>query len=140
MYDKILFVADDLGHAIQAARMVGETARRMQSSQLSIVVAFPPVPDFLGAPYSGQATAARMTRAEAVAERLQREVGAVPGKIQAEVLAGTMAEVAQAVSQVRGSDLIVIGSQEPGFWRRLWSGRQGRAIADHALCPVLLVG
>jgi nucleotide-binding universal stress UspA family protein len=136
MYDHILLVADGLDGSAQAARMVGETARRMQSADLCIAVAYPPVPDCLGAPYFERAVAKRQARAEAVARRLRQEVGAVPGKIQTEVLEGTVAEVAQSISQVRGSDLIVIGSRETGPVRRMWAGFHG---ADHALCPVMVV-
>jgi len=70
MFDNILLVANDLDHSRQAARMVGETARRMGSSSLCIAVAYPSVPDYLGTPYSEEATATRQTRAEAVAQRL----------------------------------------------------------------------
>jgi len=139
MFNNILLVADDLDHSRQAARMVGETARRMGSSSLCIAVAYPAVPDFLGVPYSEQATAARLTRAEAMARLLLQEVGPIPGEVQAEVLAGTVAEVTRAVSQVRGSDLIVVGSRDRGPLGRLRAWHQGRASAGRALCPVLTV-
>jgi len=140
MFNNLLLVADDLDHSRQAARMVGETARRVGSSSLCIVVAYPAVPDCLGAPYSERATAARMTRAEAVARLLLREVGPVPGKVETEVLAGTVAEVTRAVSQVRGSDLIVTGSRDSGPLARLRAWRHGRVSADLSLCPVVTVG
>jgi nucleotide-binding universal stress UspA family protein len=96
------------------------------------------VPDFLGTPFSERATAERITRAEAMARQLLREVGAIPGRVQTEVLAGTVDEVTRAVSQARGSDLIVVGSRENGPWRRLRAG--GREPAGQALCPVMIVG
>ncbi len=136
MYDHILLVADGLDGSGQAARMVGETARRMQSADLCIAVAYPPVPDYLGAPYCEKAMAKRLAKAEALAQRLRREVGPVPGKIQTEVLEGTVADVTVAISRVRGSDLIVIGSRETRSVRRMWAGLHG---AGHALCPVMVV-
>ena len=139
MYN-ILLVADDLEHARTAARMVGETARRTQASDLCVVVAYPPVPDYLGSPYAERATATRVARAEAVAQELLREVGTVPGTRSTELLEGTAAEVARTVYQARGGDLIVLGSGEPGPWRRLWAGNPGRELADHGLCPVMIVG
>ena len=140
MYNNLLLVAEDLDQAIPAAQMVGETARRMGSSNLCIAVAYPPVPDCLGTPYAEQATATRQAKAEAVAKVLRREVGSIPGAIQTEVLEGTVAEVSRTISEVRGSDLIVMGSEEPGFLRRLWAGRHDREVLDHALCPVMIVG
>jgi len=139
MYNNLLLVADDLDQAIPAAQMVGETARRMRSANLCIAVAYPSVPDCLGSPYAEQATASRQAKAEAVAQMLRREVGSIPGAIQTEVLEGTVAQVSRTVSEVRGSDLIVMGSGEPGLLRRLWAGRHGREVLEQALCPVMIV-
>jgi|GEM_PF-1395800 nucleotide-binding universal stress UspA family protein len=140
MYNNLLLVADNLNHALPAARMVGETARRMGSADLCIAVAYAPVADCLGSPYTEQATARRQAKAEALAQRLLREVGSIPGKVQTELLAGTMAEVTRTIAQTHGSDLIVMGSEEPGPLRRLWARRHDREVVDLALCPVLIVG
>ena len=48
MFRNIVIVTSDLGDVRKAARMAGDTARQMQPSSLRLVVAYAPVPDFLG--------------------------------------------------------------------------------------------
>ncbi|MGA2080693.1 MAG: universal stress protein [Holophaga sp.] len=115
MFDNILLAAENVDHSIQAAKVAGETARAMNSSSLCIVVAYPPVPDFLGAPVCERVSAARLTRAEAVVE------------------------TTLVVSQEQGSDLIVMGLQEPGPLGHLVAGHESEAVVDQARCPVMIV-
>jgi nucleotide-binding universal stress UspA family protein len=139
MFNNILLAADDLEHARKAAQLAGETARRMRSSSLRIVVAYPSVPDYLGGAQAEQETGVRMTRAEATAGSLRQAVGAIPGEVQTEVLEGTVAEVALAASRVFGSDLVLMPAQEPGLWDRLKAWFRNFKAADRVGCPVMIV-
>jgi nucleotide-binding universal stress UspA family protein len=139
MFTNILLATDDPKRAKQAARMAGETARSLRTSNVCILVAYPSVPDYLGVQEMEKATAERQARAETLAETLRQEVGAIPGQVQTDVLEGPVAEAAAAASQVQRSDLIVLSAKGLSLWGRLkaWS-RAGR-ILDGAPCPVLLV-
>jgi nucleotide-binding universal stress UspA family protein len=138
MFNHILLAADDLDHSRKAARLAGETARRMQSD-LRIVVAYPAVPDYLGLPEAEQATAARVGKAESTARSLLEAVGTIPGKVETEVLEGTVAEAAMAASRAPGCDLVFMPTREPGFWSRMTSWFRNLEPADRAGCPVMLV-
>jgi nucleotide-binding universal stress UspA family protein len=139
MFNNILLAADNLERAKQAARMAGDTARAQGSSNLTIVVSYPSVPDYLGAQDAEKATAERLTRAQTLAESLRLEVGSIPGQVQTDVLEGTVADAATAASRARSTDLIVMSAKGAGLWGRLKTWLRAGRILTGAPCPVLLV-
>jgi len=139
MFKNILLIAEDLDGSVQAARMAGEAARTMDSSNLCITVTYPPVPSFLGDPGFEKAFRERLTKAEAVAESLQREVGTIPGEVQTEVLGVPLVEAVISVSQVHGSDLIVMGSPHRGPLGQAVTWHHNHQVVDHVHCPVMIV-
>jgi nucleotide-binding universal stress UspA family protein len=139
MFQHILLAAEDSDHSMNAARMAGETARTMNSSSLCIAVTYPPVPEFLGDQKFGKETAARQTKAEATVRSLLLEVGNIPGEITTEVLEGPVVDAILKVSQLNGTDLILMGSRHRGPLGQAESCNHGRKIADHAPCPVMIV-
>lgn len=139
MFKHILLAADDLARAKQAARMAGETARSQPASDLTIVVAYPAVPGYLGTRETERATAERLARAEGLAASLRQEIGAVPGRLRTEFLEGSLAKVAATLSQTRHSDLIVLGVHHLGPWGRLKARFRADRILEGAPCPVLVV-
>jgi nucleotide-binding universal stress UspA family protein len=74
-------------------------------------------------------------------QAVERTVAEVPGAAQAVVVpsdARTDAALAEIVQQ-QGADLLVIGSEQPGFFQRLFAGSTTDRIVHHAPCPVLVV-
>jgi nucleotide-binding universal stress UspA family protein len=137
MFNHILLATDNMKQGRWAARTAGETARQMHSASLCIVVTYSPVPDFLGILEIEKKTAARLSQAEALVECLLQEVGVIPGELQTEILEGPLAEVVATVSQVRGSDLIVMSSGKPQRLERLTEWFHGCQVVDHERCPVM---
>jgi nucleotide-binding universal stress UspA family protein len=137
MFNHILLASDDMKQGKWAARTAGETARQMHSSSLCIVVTYPSVPDFLGLLEIEKKTAAHLSQAEALMEGLLQEVGVIPGEIQTEILEGPLAEAVATVSQVRGSDLIVMNSKKPGPWEHLTEWIHNCAVVNHEHCPIM---
>jgi len=139
MFDNLLLVAEGFDHSVHAAQVAGDLARTMKSSNVCILVAYPPVPAFLGEPNLEKVTSARMIEAEFVCKSLLGKVGQIPGKVQTEVLAGSVVESTLAISRAHGSDLIVMGAQAAGTLGHLVAGHHTEEVADHAPCPVLIV-
>jgi nucleotide-binding universal stress UspA family protein len=139
MFTNILLAADNLERAQQAARMAGETARSQPASNLTIVVTYPAVPDYLGNRESERAIAERLAQAESLAASLRDEVGSIPGRVQTEFLEGSLAQVAATLSQTRGSDLIVLGVPHQGPWARIKTWFKAEPVLHGAPCPVLMV-
>lgn len=139
MFNHILLAADNLDRAKEAARMAGDAARSQPASSLTILVTYPAAPDYLGARESERITAQRQARAETLAESLRREVGAIPGPVQVDLLEGPLAKAAAAASQVRGSDLVIMGTPGLGLWGRLLAWFHTGRILQGTPCPVLTV-
>ena len=138
MFKHILLGVDGSTHALKAAQYAGELARTMQSD-LCIVVAYDPIPPYLGEPNLENTIAARIQHARDILESAIRAVGQIPGKMSDELLVGAAAEVLLQVAHTYGSDLIVIGSRGHGMLAGLLLGSHSQKVIQHAPCPVLVV-
>ena len=139
MYNHILLGVDGSENALHAAKTAGDLARNMKSKILRIVVAFDPVPPYLGDPNLEAAITARMVEAEKILKRAIDAVGEIPGEVHTELLEGSPAEAILNVANTRKSDLIVMGSRGLGRLTGLLLGSQSQKVVQHANCPVLIV-
>ncbi|OQX65199.1 MAG: universal stress protein [Anaerolinea sp. 4484_236] len=138
MYKNILLAVDGSSHSLRAAQAAAELARCLNAN-LWIVVAFEPVPAYLGEPNLQHMISARLDEANELLEKALEIVGEIPGELKTEVLEGPAAEAILDVADVRGNDLIVIGSRGRGKLRGLLLGSQSQKVLQHAPCPVLMV-
>jgi nucleotide-binding universal stress UspA family protein len=139
MFKSILLAVDGSEHAIHAARMAGDLARVMQTESLRIVVAYDPIPSYLGEPNLQQAINARLLEAQEVLQKALQTVGEVPAEIHTELIEGSPAEAIIEVARTRNSDLIVIGSRGLGRLVGALLGSTSQKVVSHAPCPVLIV-
>ncbi len=139
MFEQILVAVDGSDYALKAARTAADLARSLGQSRLYVVVAFEPIPDYLGEPFWEEAAAARMKKAEEILDAALKEIGDVPGGVETEVLEGRPAEAILEVAKDRQVDLIVMGAQGQGTLSSLLLGSQSRKVINHAPCPVLIV-
>jgi nucleotide-binding universal stress UspA family protein len=139
MFDKILLAVDGSDHAKRAARVAADLARAHKAGELRIVVAYDPVPAFLGEPNLSQAIAARTRDAEAILEGTRAGLGKVPADLQSEILEGPVAEAILKVARTRKSDIIVMGSRGLGRLEGALLGSNSQKVVSHAPCPVLVV-
>ena len=139
MFNHILLGVDGSEHALHAAKTAGNLARNMKSETLRIVVAFEPVPPYLGEPNLQIAISARIKEADEILKKAINAVGEIPGEIHTEVLEGSPAEAILDVANTRKSDLIVMGSRGLGRLTGLLVGSQSQKVVQHAPCPVLIV-
>lgn len=139
MYSNILLGVDGSEHALSAAKTAGDLARTMNAEILRIVVAYDPVPPYLGEPNMQAAISGRMNEAESVIEKAIQAVGEIPGEVHTEILEGPPAEAILEVASTRNSDLIVMGSRGLGRLAGALLGSQSQKVVRHAKCPVLII-
>jgi nucleotide-binding universal stress UspA family protein len=139
MFKNIVLAVDGSEHALHAARKAGDLVRAMKSDNLWIVVAYDPIPAYLGEPNMQHAISARLNEAEPVLKMAVKAVGKTPGKIRTEILEGSPAEEIIKVATIRKCDLVIMGSRGLGKLAGLVLGSQSQKVVSHAPCPVLIV-
>ncbi len=138
MFDKILVGVDGSENALRAAKTAADLARELQA-RLFVVVAFEPIPDYLGEPFWEETVAARLGKAQQILQQALEAAGDVPKGVETEVLEGRPAEAILEVADTRQVDMIVVGARGQGGLASLLLGSQSHKIISHAKCPVLLV-
>jgi nucleotide-binding universal stress UspA family protein len=139
MFEKILLAVDGSEHGLRAAHLAGEMARAMKSAELRVVVAYDPIPPYIGDPYMQYAIEARLKDSQGILQRALKAVGEIPGELQSELLEGSPAEAIVNVAMTRQSDVIVIGSRGLGRLAGALLGSTSQKVISHASCPVLVV-
>ncbi len=139
MFENILLAVDGSEHAWRAARMAADLARTVQARTLRVVVAFDPIPPYLGEPNLQFAISARLKRAEEILQQALEVVGQLPAEVRTELIEGPAAEAIINVAATHRSDVIVIGTRGMGTLRGLILGSTAQKVVSHAPCPVLVV-
>lgn len=139
MFQNILLGIDGSEHGLHAAAMAGNLARTMNAKYLRIVVAYDPIPPYLGEPNLQQAIDARLNHANAVLNAAVQAVGDVPAEVRTEILEGSPAEAIIEVAHTRQNDVIVMGSRGLGRIAGAVLGSTSQKVVAHAPCPVLIV-
>jgi len=111
----------------------------MKSETLYVVVAFDPVPGYLGQPLMQEAIDERVKETDVILNKGLEEVGKISGTLKTEVLSGPPAEAVLSVADTRQVDLIVMGTRGLGRLTGALVGSQSQKVVSHAHCPVLLV-
>ena len=139
MFKNILLAVDGSEHAEHAAKVAAELAHCMESSELRIVVAYDPIPPYLGEPNLQVAIDARLNEAQNILQKAVDTVGDSKLDIHTELIEGDAAEAIIEVATTRDSDVIVMGSRGLGVLAGLVLGSTSQKVVSHAPCPVLIV-
>ena len=139
MFQRILLAVDGSDHAMRAAKVASEMAHCVNSVELRIVVAYEPIPPYLGEPNLQTAIDARLDDAQAVLQKAVKAVGDIPAEIHTELIEGDATEAIIDVANTRKSDVIVMGSRGLGRLAGLVLGSTSQKVVSHAPCPVLIV-
>jgi nucleotide-binding universal stress UspA family protein len=137
MFTKILVAFDGSDHARKAAAMARELANTMQAD-VWMVVAYDPLPSYLGKPNMQTAIDSRLNQAEAQMEDAIHEIGKISGKLTKEIIEGPASDAILNVAEVRDIDLIIMGTRGLGSLKGLLIGSTSQKVLSHAQCPVLL--
>ncbi len=139
MFEKMLVAVDGSPCSIKAANSAGELARRMGTSDIYLVVAYDPIPGFLGEPILQTIIDDRLDQANVIVEEGLKALGHFTGKMHIEVLEGPAAEAIIEVASVREVDVVIVGSRGHGKLATLILGSTSDKIVSHSPCPVLVV-
>lgn len=139
MFNRILLAVDGSEHALHATRKAAELARLMKLIEIRVVVAYDPIPMYLGEPNMQLAITNRKGEAEEILNAAVKEVGDVPCEVNTEIIEGDPATAIIDVAATRKSDLIVMGSRGLGRLAGLLLGSTSQKVVSHAACPVLIV-
>jgi len=139
MYNNILLAVDGSKHALNAAKTAGDLARSMKAEILRVVIAYDPVPSYLGEPNLQTAISSRLDNAETILQKALEAIGEITGDVHSEILEGSPAETILDVAETRKNDLIVMGSRGLGRLKGALLGSQSQKVVQHAQCPVLIV-
>jgi nucleotide-binding universal stress UspA family protein len=139
MFETILLAVDGSEHAQHAAKAAGDLARAVRAKDLRIMVAYEPIPSYLGEPNLSEAIQARKMESDGILRKAQEAIGSVPGELNTEMIEGSIAEAIIDVATVRKSDVIVMGSRGLGRPAGALLGSNSQKVVSHAPYPVLIV-
>lgn len=139
MFNKILLAVDGSEHALHAAQVAGELARAVHAHELRIVVAYEPIPAYLGEPNLQNTINARLAESKDVLQEAENTIGEIFTPTQAEMIEGPIAEAIINVAKTQHSDLIVMGSRGLGRFAGAVLGSNSQKVVSEAPCPVLIV-
>ena len=139
MFARILLAVDGSEHAVRAAKVAAEMAHCMKSVELRIVVAYEPIPSFLGEPNLQLAINARLNEAQGILKKAVELVGNSHIDVHTELIESDAAEAIIEVAKTRNSDVIIMGSRGLGRLAGLLLGSTSQKVVSHAPCPVLIV-
>ena len=139
MFSKILVAVDGSPCSILAASKAGEMARLVGTSDIFFVVAYDPIPAYLGEPILQSIIDARLDESERIAHEGLKALGQCKAQVHTEIIQGPAAEAILEVARVRAVDLTVVGSRGHGQLATLILGSTSYKVVGHATCPVLVV-
>jgi nucleotide-binding universal stress UspA family protein len=139
MFDNILLAVDGSEHALHAARVAASLANSMNSKTLRVVVAYAPIPPYLGEPNLQDAINARLTESQRILQKAVETLGTVSAEVYTDPIEGDAAESILEVARTQESDVIVMGSRGLGRLAGMLVGSTSQKVVAHAPCPVLIV-
>ena len=71
--------------------------------------------------------------------RTEQALGLAPDGSRLVPSSGRVAEALYATAREAGADVLVLGSDQPGWWDRLVHGSVEDQLVHHAPCPLLIV-
>ncbi|MBM4422124.1 MAG: universal stress protein [Chloroflexi bacterium] len=137
MFKHILLAYDGSDHARRAAQVAAECART-HGAVVRVVCAVEPIAADLGEPNFSRVAGERRLAGERCVEEARQLIGEGVD-VHTEVLFGPAAAEIITVAEVRGCDLIIMGSRGLGGLRGLLLGSHTQRVISHAHCPVLVV-
>ena len=139
MFEEILLAVDGSESALHAARTAASLSNAMNSKTLRVVVAYEPIPPYLGEPNLQQAINARLSQSQEILDKAVEAMGPVSAEVHADSVEGNPAEVIIEVARTRNIDLIVVGARGLSRLAELLLGSTSQKVVAHAPCPVLIV-
>ncbi|HMQ52798.1 MAG TPA: universal stress protein [Anaerolineae bacterium] len=138
MFKKIVVAVDGSEHSHRALEYGQDLANRYEAA-VWLVHVFPHTSDLLGYDEYEKLVARREAAGQTVLDEARQTLGTVSFPVYEELLEGPPAEAIINVAEVRGVDLIIMGTRGLGALQGLLMGSVSHKVMHHAHCPVLLV-
>lgn len=138
MFENILLAYDGSEHAKRATNCAQNLALKLGVS-VRVVTAFNPISRIIGDPVYEETVQRETVQANTLAEEAAAQLRAAGLDPHIEVLEGPAANAILRVANVRGSDLIIMGSRGLGSAKALLLGSISNKVLQEAECPVLIV-
>jgi len=139
MFERILLAVDGSEHAERAAKVATEMGKCVKAAELRVVVAYDPIPSYLGEPNLQFAINSRLDQAQEILQKAMGTINKTHLDVHTELIEGDPAEAIIEVARTRNSDVIVMGSRGLGRLAGLVLGSTSQKVVSHAPCPVLIV-
>jgi nucleotide-binding universal stress UspA family protein len=141
MFRKIILCSDGSDHALKAARVAAEIAKRFDSAV--VLVSVLDVSSYFGAgllaPETGILAMDIVSNGGEAAEATGKELSAAGISFTVRSELGHPVDRIVAVAAEEHADLIVLGSRGLGAFQSLLLGSVSDGVTHHARCPVLIV-
>ncbi len=138
MFQTILFAYDGSENAKRALACAQNVALKFGAT-VRVVTAFNPISRIIGNPAYEETVQRETVQANMLAEEAAAQLRAAGLDPHIEVLEGPAADAILRVADVRGNDLIVMGSRGLGNAAALFLGSVSHSVLHGAACPVLIV-
>ena len=139
MFHHVLIGYDGSAHGKKALEYGIDFAMHT-GAELTIVTAFPNVPDYLGSPQYEEIVTRVTSQAQSTAEMAAEQARACDiEQVRTEVLQGSPAECILSVAETRKCDCIIVGSRGHGTMAGLLLGSVSDKLVHHARIPVMVV-
>jgi nucleotide-binding universal stress UspA family protein len=138
MFHKIIVAIDGSEHSHRALEVGKDLANRYEAT-VWLVHVFPHTSDLLGYDEYEKLVARREGAGQAVLDEAHRLLGTINFPVHEELLEGPPAEAIINVAEVRGVDLIIMGTRGLSSLQGLLLGSVSHRVMHHAHCPVMLI-
>ncbi len=138
MIEKILLAYDGSDHSERAVKIAQDLALKYGAA-IRVVYAFHPISRIMGNPTLEEMMQRETAQGNEIAERAASQLRAAGLDPHIEILEGPPADAILRVADVRGIDLIVMGSRGLGDAAALFLGSVSHKVLQSAHCPVLVV-
>jgi nucleotide-binding universal stress UspA family protein len=139
MLQYVMLATDGSAAAERATDFAAALAARY-GARVTVLHAFPPVPNFLGEPNYSQRLDKTLGEARTlvgdVAKRLRTQG---IDNVDAEVVEGPAASAILSMAETRAPDLLLVGARGQSVWKGLVRGSVSQAVTHGAACPVLVI-
>lgn len=138
MFHKIIVAIDGSEHSHRALEVGKDLANRYEAT-VWLVHVFPHTSDLLGYDEYEKLVARREEAGQAVLDEAHNLLSTVNFPVYEELLEGPPAEAIINVAEVRGVDLIIMGTRGLSSLQGLLLGSVSHRVMHHAHCPVMLI-
>jgi nucleotide-binding universal stress UspA family protein len=138
MIQLIIVALDGSEHSFKALDYARELAEKF-SAKLILLHAYHPTSDIRGGEGFDKMVAKRKRSGEKIIKKALEQMGDISFEVEEDLLEGPAAEAIVWAAEVRGADLVVMGTRGMGSFKGLVFGSVSTKVTHYAPCPVMVI-